>query len=234
MQMKNKREQIDYRLEAEERDGKCVIYLYGDIADEQPVNFWTGEVEDGDYIIPKDVREMIDKIDAAELEIHLNSYGGSVFASVAIFNYLKALDKKITVVIDAIAASGASLIAMAADKIIMPANAMLMIHRASTGGWGNCNDLRDIADTLEKLDDSVVFNTLKSRYKGDAEELKKLVDAETWLTAEECFANGLCDEIVPLNQKTEDKPQEPVQEEDIKNALKFMKNFANLKTRGER
>ncbi len=234
MQMKNKREQIDYRLEAEDRDGKCVIYLYGDIADEQPVNFWTGEVEDGDYIIPKDVREVIDKIDAPELEIHLNSYGGSVFASVAIFNYLKALNKKITVVIDAIAASGASLIAMAADKIIMPANAMLMIHRASTGGWGNCNDLRDIADTLEKLDDSVVFNTLKSRYKGDAEELKKLVDAETWLTAEECFANGLCDEIIPLNQKTEEKLQEPVQEEDIKNALKFMKNFANLKTRGER
>ena len=234
MQMKNKRERIGYRLEAEERDGKCVVYLYGDIADEQPVNFWTGEVEDGDYIIPKDVREMIDKIDAAELEIHLNSYGGSVFASVAIFNYLKALDKKITVVIDAIAASGASLIAMSADKLIMPANAMLMIHRASTGGWGNCNDLRDIADTLEKLDDSVVFNTLKSRYKGDAEELKKLVDAETWLTAEECFANGLCDEIITLNQKAEEKPQEPVQEEDIKNALKFMKNFANLKTRGER
>jgi ATP-dependent protease ClpP protease subunit len=233
MQTKNKREQIDYRLEAEEHDGKCVVYLYGDIADEQPVNFWTGEAEDGDYIIPKNVREMIDKIDAPELEIHLNSYGGSVFASVAIFNYLKALDKRITVVIDAIAASGASLIAMAADEIIMPANAMLMIHRASASGWGNCNDLREVADTLEKLDNSVVFNTLKSRYKGDAEELKALVDAETWLTAEECLANGLCDKIVPLEEKAEEKPQEPVEEGEIKNALKFMKNFANLKTRGE-
>lgn len=221
-----KKQKIDFRLEAVKESEKTKVYLYGDIVDEQPVDWWSGEKIEGEFIVPKNVRELIDGIEEEEIEIHINSYGGSIFAAVSIFNYLNALDKDITCVIDGLAASGASLIAMAGKKLIMPKNATIMIHRASTFGWGNCNELRKIADTLEKLDNATVFETYKKKFKGTDKELKALIDNETWLTADECFENGLCDEVIEL------KPKQKVEDEEIKNALKFMKNFANLKTKG--
>lgn len=223
------RGKIDFRLEAVESqlEDNTVAYLYGDIVDERPVDWWTGEEVEGDFIIPKDVRAMFDNIKTNNIEIHINSYGGSVFASVSIYNYLKGLDKNITVIIDGLAASGASLIAMAGDKLIMPRNTTMMIHRASSMGWGNCNDLRKVADTLEKLDNATVFETYKAKFKGTEEELKALIDAETWLTAEECYENGLCDEIRELAEPKQ-KPADP-EEEEITNAIRFMNNFARLK-----
>lgn len=224
------KQKIDFRLEAKSipNEDKAVVYLYGDIVDERPTDWWTGEELSGDYIIPGDVRTLFEGISENNIELHINSYGGSVFASVSIFNYLKQLNKNITTINDGICASGASLIFMAGDKAIMPANTMLMIHRASTYGWGNCNDLREVADTLEKLDNSTVLETYKTKFKGTDEELMNLIDSETWISASEAQEHGLCDEVMSLKLEESTDGRVPTQAE-ITNSINLMKNFARLK-----
>lgn len=219
---------IQFKLQAKPENEKTIVYLYGDIVDEDWVNPFTNSEEDLiDVITPKKVREVFEDIENENIDLHLNSYGGSVFASVSIFNYLKGLDKNITVYVDGVIASGATLIAMAGNKIIMPKNTMMMIHKASTFGFGNSNDLRKVADTLEKIDKSVVLETYKERFKGTHEELEELLTNETWLSAKEAHDNGLIDEVLEKEEKTQ--KEEEIEKEEINNAIKFMTNFARLK-----
>lgn len=225
------KKKIDFRLEKKKDDAKgTVVYLYGDIVDEIPKNWWSGEEVEGDFITPKGVRDLMEDIETENVELHLNSYGGSVFASVSIYNYLRTLNKTITVVIDGVAASGASLISMAGKKLIMPRNTTMMIHRASSFAWGNCNELRKVAETLEKLDNVTVFETYRSRFNGTDEELKTLIDTETWLSASECMEYGLCDEVVELTDL--EKNKEDPSENEVQNALHFMNSFGRLKLKG--
>ena len=234
----NKKNKIDFRLEAQPQEGKTVIYLYGDIVDERPIDYWTGEPLEGDYITPKEVRGLLDGIEDEKIELHINSYGGSVFASVAIFNYLKALNKDLTTINDGLCASGASLIFMAGNKRIMPKNTVLMIHRASSYGWGNCNDLRELADTLEKLDSSTVYETDRTTFTGTDEEWSEIISGETWITADESLSYGLCSEVAELGQKepneepNKDPKEEPTNAE-VNKGISLMRNFANLKFKGE-
>lgn len=218
------KKKIDFRLEVVKKDEKAVVYLAGDIVDERPLDWWTGEPKEGDYITPKEVREIFEKIDEDNIELHINSYGGSVFASISIFNYLKSLGKSITTINDGICASGASLIFMVGDERIMPENTMLMIHRASTFAWGNCNELREQADILEKLDNSTVMANYKNHFKGTDEELMELIDKETWLSADECLEKGFCTEVEKLAEPKQDSTQET-----LNKGIKLMQNFANLK-----
>lgn len=229
--MKNEKPKIDFRLEVVKKSEKAVVYLAGDIVDERPLDLWTGEPKEGDYITPKEVRDLFENIEEEKIELHINSYGGSVFASIAIFNYLKALDKEITTVNDGICASGASLIFMAGKQRVMPENTMLMIHRASTFSWGNCTDLREQADILEKLDNSTIMVNYKNHFKGTDEELMDLIDKETWLSADECLNYGFCTEVKNLVEPKEDKTDDMVDNEDeiLNKGIKLMQNFANLK-----
>lgn len=104
-----------------------------------------------------------------------------------------------------------------------------MIHRASSFGWGNCNELRVLADTLEKLDNSTVFETYRASFKGTDEELKELVNAETWITADEALGYGLCDEVRELGAKHDEDDKEEDKEEILNTGIRLMRNFANLK-----
>lgn len=224
------KKKIDFRLEVVKKDEKAVVYLAGDIVDERPLDWWTGEPKEGDYITPKEVREIFEKIEEDEIELHINSYGGSVFASISIFNYLQSLGKNITTINDGICASGASLIFMVGDSRIMPENTMLMIHRASTFAWGNCNELREQADILEKLDNSTVMVNYKAHFNGTDEELMELIDKETWLSADECLEKGFCTEVKNLaNSQNGNMPKEDSTQETLNKGIKLMQNFANLK-----
>lgn len=158
------------------------IYIYGSIGG------WYSE------ITAKEIQRKLNAIESDEIHVHINSPGGDVFDSIAISNQLKNHKAKIIVHIDGIAASGASLISMSADKIIMPSNTMMMIHRASTGTWGNAEALRKVADTLDKIDESVT-QTYLNRFVGEKDELVQLLAEESFLTADECLALGLCDEV---------------------------------------
>lgn len=201
------------KVELVEKDGKEKLYLYGSIVDEIPTDWWTGDEIPGEYIMIDDVKDAFSKAKGDEIEIHLNSKGGDVYASVAIGNYIKDSGKKVTIIVDAIAASGGSIIAMAADNIKMYPNSLMMIHRASAMTYGNCEELRKIADDLEKFDKAVLAS-YQGHFKGNVDELEKLIKDETYLTAEECVTLGFADEII-------EKPKEEAETEkvDIKNSL---------------
>lgn len=221
LQEMRQRQPIKRRLEAKAEADKTLVYLYGDVVDEKPVDWWTGEEIDKEYILAKDVRNTVDAIESDVVELHINSYGGSLFASVAIFNFLRASGKKIDVVIDGVAASGASLIAMCGRSLKMPKNTMLMIHRASTFGYGNCEDLRKAADMLEQLDNTVLIETYADKCNCSRDELMEKISNETWISAAEAHDLGLCDELI----ETQEKP--PTQQE-MKEVSNLLKNFANI------
>lgn len=206
---------IDFKPKVElvEENGKEKLYLYGSIVEEVPTNWWTGEEIPGDYITMEMVKEAFNQIKGNDVEIHLNSKGGDVYASVAIGNYIKDSNKNVTIIIDAIAASGGSIIAMAADEIKMYPNSLMMIHRASVMTYGNCDGLRKIATDLEKFDKAVLAS-YSEHFKGEERELERLIKDETYLTAEECITLGFADAII-------EKPKEEIVQEEVsvKNSL---------------
>ncbi|HDR7621832.1 TPA: Clp protease ClpP [Bacillus mycoides] len=150
---------------------------------------------------------------AEKIHVHINSGGGSAFDGVAICNQLKQHNAEIIVHIDGWAASAASVIAMAGDKIIMPSNTMMMIHQASTFEYGNADFFEKTARDLRKID-SALAASYKKRFVGTDEELKQLLKDETWLTAEEAVALGLADEIadeIEIDDTQEDEEEEIVE-----------------------
>lgn len=126
------------------------------------------------------------------LDIYINSPGGSVFDGSAIYSQLKRHTAKKTVYIEGLAASIASMIAMAGDEIVMPDNALMMIHRASGGVWGNADDMRKTAEILEKIESSII-TAYQAKTGRDPEELAEMMADETWLTAQEAVALGFAD-----------------------------------------
>lgn len=135
------------------------------------------------------------------INLHINSPGGSVFEGINIFNMLKMHKAKVNVYVDALAASIASVIAMCADTLYMHKNSMMMIHHAWTYAAGNATQLRKAADDIEKIS-NVSCQTYLDR-AGDKlteEKLQELLDAETWLSADEAFSFGLCDVVLEENQ----------------------------------
>ena len=134
------------------------------------------------------------------LNVFINSPGGSVFEGISIKNMLERQKLKgcfINVVIDGLAASIASVIAMAGDKITMPENALMMIHRASCGCMGNADDFAKQIEVLNKID-LVLTNTYVTRSNGllTEEDITNMFNSgDTWLTDKEAKDFGLCDEI---------------------------------------
>ncbi|MDA1815457.1 Clp protease ClpP [Bacillus cereus] len=175
------------------------------------------------------VRRKIQDVKAEKIHVHINSGGGSAFDGVAICNMLKQHDAEVIVHIDGWAASAASVIAMAGDKIIMPSNTMMMIHQASTFEYGNADLFEKTARDLRKID-SALAASYKKRFVGTDEELKQLLKDETWLTAEEAVALGLADEIadeIEIDDTQEDEEEEVVEnfKEDL--VAKYMKQPNN-------
>ncbi|MEG7877487.1 Clp protease ClpP [Bacillus cereus group sp. Sample62] len=169
-------------------DDTADLYLYVEIAS------WGG----GYYAhSAKSFKQELDNMgDINTLNVYINSPGGDVFEGVAIYNMLKRHKAHVNVHVDGLAASIASVIAMAADTIHMPSNAMMMIHNAWLYTAGNSNDLREAADMLDKVNTSIRQSYMQKAGDGISEEdLTKLMDDETWLTAQECLDYGLCDVV---------------------------------------
>lgn len=132
--------------------------------------------------------------DDAAIDLRLNSPGGSVFDAVAIYNALRRHPGEVTVWIDGIAASAASYIAMAGDKIVMPENAFLMIHDPSGLVMGTAEDMRSTAEALDKVKVSLVQGYAAKSGKSD-DEIAALMAAETWLDAKDALDFGFIDRI---------------------------------------
>jgi ATP-dependent Clp protease, protease subunit len=152
--------------------------------------------EIGAFGIP--ARAFLDELKAlgpvAELTVRINSPGGSVFDGVAIYNALKRHDAAITVWIDGIAASIASMIAMAGNQVVMPENAMLMLHDPSGLVVGTAADMRGMAEALDRMKAGMVAAYRDKSGRDDA-EIEALMAAETWLSAQEAADLGLADRV---------------------------------------
>lgn len=160
------------------------LYFFGDINSES-LGEWQKYYPDDKA--PKDVQDFLDQLDGvSKINVHINSGGGSVFGGIAIYNILKRHNAEIVVYVEGLAASIASVIAMAGDKIIIPANAQMMIHKPSSITWGNADDMRKEADILDGCQ-KVILNTYMQHAKDGvtAEKINALIDAETWKNGEE-------------------------------------------------
>lgn len=167
------------------------LLIYGPISE---TSWW------GDEVSPKQFHEDLRALgDIEELHVYINSGGGDAFASQAIYNILKRAKARKIVRIDGLAASGASVIAMAGDQVIMPANAMMMIHNPRSISWGEAEDFRKLADTLDQVRDTLVA-VYQEKTGLDRETIIKMMDAETWMTADEAKELGFADEVDEAQQ----------------------------------
>lgn len=143
----------------------------------------------------KDFIADLGKVQGSTLNVEINSPGGDVFAGLAIYNALKLSGKEIVVKVMGVAASAASLIAMAGDKIVMPKNTFMMIHNPWSFAMGNADELREQADTLDKIGSSLLA-TYAARTGKSEDEIAPLLAKDTWLTADEALELGFATEVV--------------------------------------
>lgn len=194
----------------ETKNNKHILTLSGTIAN---LSFLD------DTISAKAVKDSLDNV-KEDIVIRLNSGGGDVFEGIEIYNYLKSLSNHITIEVTALAASAASLVAMAGDKIIIRTGANMMVHEASTMAFGNKSDIQKTLNALTAIDTSIV-DIYHDRTGLDRDEIVNLITNETWLTADEAINKGFADE--KSSRKSVEKQKEGVSN------LKDSKYIARLK-----
>lgn len=144
----------------------------------------------------KFVRDLKEADDGSSLVVvSINSPGGDLFDGFAIHNALVRLGDRCTARIDGVAASSASVIACGASQVVIASNAMMMIHNPSTFAYGTSEELRKTADMMDKARDGILASYRRKAPSLDDAELVQMLDAETWLTAEEAVALGFADVI---------------------------------------
>ena len=148
------------------------------------------------------------------ITLRINSDGGEIFEGISLYNYLK--DKDVTVIIDGICASSASIIAMAGRKIIMKTGSMMMIHNPSSMLYGDSEDFKAVAEVLDKMTDNIA-DIYSQRTGQDKNTILDLMKKNTWLNASEAKSMNFCDEIdIP-----DEEPKTENQENLIENKLTY-------------
>lgn len=147
-------------------------------------------------VTAKDFIAEFRSIAESDVTLEINTPGGNVFDGLAMFNAMKFSDKNITVKVMGIAASMGSYLAMVGSKIVMPENTFMMVHNPLNAIYGNAADMREMADVLDKIGASLT-STYVARTGKSLEEVSTLLANESYLTAAECLALGLCDEVTP-------------------------------------
>ncbi len=177
--------------------GGRVLRLEGPIDEE---SFW------GDEVTPKAFREELEA-DSGDITVWINSPGGNVFAAAEIYTMLRDYHGTVTVKIDAIAASAASVIAMAGNKVLMSPVAMLMIHDPSTIAMGNARDMEKAISTLNEVKESII-NAYAFKTGLTHSRIAKLMENETWMNAKKAVELGFADEILFEAVEPEEDPDE--------------------------
>jgi len=139
--------------------------------------------------------------DVKQINLRINSPGGEVFDGITVHNILARQKATVVATIDGLAASISSLIPMAADKIIMPENAMMMVHNPAGLVFGTADDMEDMADALNKFRDGMV-TSYAAKTKQTPAKIIEMMAAETWLTAKEAKELGFADEVAPPRKVT--------------------------------
>lgn len=172
-------------LKVSARAGRGEIYLYGVIGDD-----WYDE-----GVTANDFSKELKGLGAVStIDLHIDSEGGDVFQGRTIYSLVKAHPANVTVYVDGLAASAASLIAMAGDEIVMADGSFIMIHEAWGSVRGRASDLRKRAELMDQINETMV-QTYVSRSGQDANKIRKMMDEETWMEAKEAIDLGFADTI---------------------------------------
>jgi ATP-dependent Clp protease protease subunit len=164
------------------------VFIYDEIGG----GFWSDGITPSGFI---DEIKSLKLKKGDTLNVRINSPGGDVFDGNTIYNYLRSLKAKVAVTIDGLAASAASVIAMAGDTISMPENSFLMIHNPWMMAVGDSQVMRKAADDLDVIREGAV-KTYLSRTNVSRDELVAMLDEETWLDAEKAIELGFADEVL--------------------------------------
>lgn len=172
---------------------KAEIYIYGDITS------WPWiESDVSSYTLSKELQEL--DADIEEISVYINSYGGEVAESLAIYNALKRHKAKITTVVDGFACSGASVIFAAGDERIMNDTSLIMIHNAWNRAAGDANDLRKKADDLDKITQASI-NAYMAIVNIGEDELKEMMDSDTWISGGEALEMDFATQLIEAKEK---------------------------------
>lgn len=199
-----------FRMQAN-ADNKAEIYIYDEIG------YWGVTAR-------QFVNDLKALGDISHINLHINSPGGDVFDGIAIFNALKHHGASITVHIDGLAASMASVIAMVGNPVIMPENTMMMIHKPWGFAGGDANDMRDYAELLDKVE-SVLIPAYAEKTGKSTDEIAEMLEDETWMDGKECVAMGFADQTIPSLQA-----MACIQSKRIEDFEKMPKNIRNMLT----
>lgn len=158
---------------------------------------WVYDWLEYDSCCPADIRKAAAELtdESEELKVIINSPGGDVQAGQEIYSILKDIKNPVTINVQSMAASAASMIAMAGDTVKMSPVALLMIHNASTCTSGDYRDMQHTADVLQTVNTAIMQAYIAKTGKTE-DELREMMDKETWLTANQCIEHGFADEII--------------------------------------
>ena len=187
------------------------IQIYGDITSWE----WI-ESDISSYTLSK----QIEALECDQINVYINSYGGEVAEGLAIYNQLKRHKAKVKTVCDGFACSAASVVFMSGDERIMSTASLLMIHNAWTWASGNSKELRKQADDLDKITQASV-NAYMQEINITEEELKQMLDDETWITPQEAIEKGFITAIV--NEKEAEEVSQSVKKSLMKLILNAKK-----------
>lgn len=163
---------------------------------------WIYDWFDMDATCPREVIKTLSEGEPTDdAEVFISSGGGDIFSASEIYSALKSYAGRVTVKITGLAASAASVIAMAGDKVIMAPTAQLMIHNVSTWGCGDYNDFEHIAEELKQAN-KAISEAYRLKTNKTQEELLELMNRETWFTAADALGHGFIDEIMFASETT--------------------------------
>lgn len=171
------------------------ITLYGEVTSDRPFDWWTGEQVPGDFIVTPELRAALEPLKGKrEITVKIDSAGGDLYAGIAIHNALKALPAKKIVIVEGVAMSSASVIAMAGDEIRMYPGSIIMIHGCSFYPWEPLN--QEAAESYAKAMDTMnaaMANIYAEKTGLTTDEIRAMMKTETWMNDSDAIAKGFAD-----------------------------------------
>lgn len=174
-------------------DEEAELRIEGEIIDDGWA--WIYEWFDEAHASPNKFRKALGEHKGKNITVWIDSWGGDVFAAAGIYNALKEHKGKVTVKIDGKAVSAGSVIAMAGDEVFMSPASIMMIHNPWTYSAGESKDMRHAADVLDEVKETIL-NVYQSRTGRTREELSKLMDEESWMSAQKAINEGFVDGVL--------------------------------------
>lgn len=182
-------------------DDEGEITLYGDVVSSQPIDWWTGEPEPGNYISPEGFLDDLAQVkNKGKVTVRLNSCGGDLYTGIAIHNALKQLTGAVNVIVEGMAASAASVIMCAGDTVSVMPGSMVMIHGVKVGlsDYFGLPDLKQIQKSVD-ANERAVAAIYAAKTGTDVDTLRNMMSRETWMVGQEAIDNGFADEMLEGN-----------------------------------